>query len=263
MTHKELPPFLDPARVTAFIRGHPAFLAELPTQQNFAELPIEERQAYLQRAIASSALLLAGEQESHNSLDANLYTLVGELHSFYQSRRTIDSLNNEYGGAQHMPRDKKRVLHDNKKTITKFNHTLREVINDGASKFTFNDLLVFMTNMHIAGGGRDTATGFQENVRDVLIGMRNEMAFEQDALGGDVIINGVPIDVKASQSTVDIARKEAVRHGSNPHLIVWSHINFEDYEGQLTLPYERAATVLERVKPDIDQAVASNRRSAV
>lgn len=276
MRHTEIPDTLDPNRFTSTIRRQPEFLEELPQREVFSKLAPEKKREYIQRAIAASALSIAGRIEKKKGeydLDANLYRLVGELGDFYDDQRTLESLREQYDSPRFMPDSERQLFYDAKENITQFNHTLREVINVGAAQFNFNDLLTFMTNMHIASNGRDTTGAFHEQARTAIIGMRNEMAFEQvlisgdydyelgsveqDATGGDFIIEGVPIDIKASERTAEEARDKARHEGRNPDLILWSHIHFEDYEGKLTLPYKKNADVLARVEGDIKQAISS------
>lgn len=267
---------LDPKRFIRVIQSQSEFATQLPTDRPFGELPPDQKQIHFQRAIASSAISIARRVErakgGHN-VDVQLYTLIAELPTFYETKRTINSLLDTYGDYAHMPLEEKLRYNKSKETQIAFNTTLREVINTGASKFNFNDLLTFMTTMHAASGGRETTKEFYGFARESLVGIRNEMAFEQvlmasgldyevgsveqDAEGGDFIVNGVPIDVKASKDNVARKQQKAIEAGRNPNLIVWSHIDFEDYEGSLTLPYSWAESTVEKVLPDIRQALAS------
>jgi hypothetical protein len=230
------------------------------------------------RALARGALSLAVEAEAEHGeydLRANLFALVGNLQSFYEGSQKLEELRGKYESPYFMPPDVKQSFYNTKNKVTEFNHALHEVINAGASKFSFSELLDFMTTIHVASGGQSTARGFHHDAREALIGMRNEMAYEQalilagipyetgdieqDAKGADFIIMGAPIDVKSSLETTIKAKNSASQHGRNPDLIVWSHISFEDYEGALTLPHERALELVNLIKPDIRQAVLSHR----
>ncbi|HEX6416141.1 MAG TPA: hypothetical protein VFZ62_01315 [Candidatus Saccharimonadales bacterium] len=275
---------LNPRRFTSAIQSQTEFRAALPTAERFQALEDKDKQHYRKRAIAAGAISHAMRLEKERGeydLDANLFKLVGELESFYTNKSTITSLSDAYeGGPPTMPRHIKDKFYASKDAVISFNHTLREVINAGASRFDFHELLTFMTNMHMAAGGQKTAANFQELAKDSLVGMRNEIAFEQiliandidyelgsveqDATGGDFIIEGVPVDVKSSPSAVEKARQKAMREGRDPNLIMWSHIRFEDYEGKLTLPYEKNGAVFARVEPYIDRAIRSfDARAAV
>lgn len=262
---------LDLSKITNEIKQHPEFLGSFPTQ-DVREIPVSERRQHLQNAVATGALSIAKKLETEKGpydLDANLYALVGNLNSFYESVKQLENLTKDYGSPRQMPLDKRRSFYESKQDVIEFNHTLHEVINSGASKFGFNDLLVFMTNAHTASAGPETTKDFYDKARDRLIGMRNEMAFEQvliysgieyelgdtvqDATGGDFVIEGRPIDVKASEMSAKSAREKAARHGYDPSGIIWSHIDFDDYQGQLTLPYERVPDIAAKVKPELDK----------
>lgn len=275
MTEKET---LDPRRFISTLQRRPEFLAELPADRSLAELPREQRHSFLRHAIAESALSVAHELEKDRGeydLDANLYKLIGELPSFFEHQQAINNLITTYGSALAIPPHLKQEFRHHKAVLIPFNHTLREVINAGASRFNFNELLAFMTTMHAASGGSATISEFNNLVHKTLIGMRNEIAFEQiliasgleyqagdiaqDASGGDFIIEGVPIDVKASSISTTINRNKAIERGGNPHLIIWSHIAPGDYNGQLSLPYSRVHVIAEEVLPDIKQALNSER----
>lgn len=273
---------LNPTNFTRTIRSQPEFLESLP-RERFDTLPESERRKQMQRAVATGALSLADrleEEHGEYNLDANLYRLVGSLSSFQRNSHELEVLRDKYGSVYSMPLAIKDRFYKCKDKVTEFNHTLREVINAGASRFGFDDLLAFMTTMQIASGGRENIEEFQQDARSALVGMRNEMAFEQllihagieyeigtleqDATGGDYIIEGVPVDVKASQAAADQARKRPKGIGHVEGEIVWSHIRYDDYEGGLTLPYEKNDEVLARLKPELDQILhsQSSQRSA-
>jgi len=268
---------LNPRRFTTAIQSQAEFRAALPTKERFQKLEDEDKLHYRKRAIAAGAISHATRLEKERGeydLDANLFKLVGELESFYTNKSTVASLSDAYeGGPPTMPFHIKEKFYASKEAVISFNHTLREVINAGASRFDFHELLTFMTNMHIAAGGLKTSGNFQELAKDSLTGMRNEIAFEQvliandvdyelgtveqDATGGDFIIEGVPIDIKSSPAAVEHARKKALREGRDPNLIMWSQINFEDYDGKLTLPYAKNEAIYARIEPHINRAIES------
>lgn len=280
--HRQEKVALNPAQFTGTIRRQPEFLRSLP-RETFDTLPVSERREQMQRAVAAGALSLASKLEKEHGeydLDGNLYRLIGSLPSFRQNSHELGALRDKYGSVYSMPPAIKDRFYRCKEEVTEFNHVLREVINAGASRFGFNDLLTFMTTMQVASGGREGIEDFQQDARSALVGMRNEMAFEQllihagldyeigtleqDAAGGDFIIEGIPVDVKASESAASQARDRSRSGGYDASGIIWSHIHFEDYEGQLTLPYEKNDEVFARLKPELDRILHpdSSRRSA-
>jgi hypothetical protein len=267
---------LNPRRFTSTISRQSEFRAALPTEERFQALEDDEKRHYRKRAIAAGAISHASRLEKEHGgydLDANLFRMVGELESFHTNKAIVTSLSETYGSPRTMPEAIRDKFYRSKESVIGFNHTLREVINAGASRFSFDELLTFMTNMHIAGGGRETAAEFQGFARNALVGMRNEIAFEQvliandveyelgtieeDATGGDFIIEGVPIDIKSGLTATDEARKKARREGRNPDLIMWSHIREADYEGRLMLPYRKNGEVYSRLQSDLNRAISS------
>jgi len=276
MKLKDTPPILDTRRFADSIRRQPAFFQELP-KGSFAELPANQRRQHFQHAMASGALSIAQRLERSRGeydLGANLFKLVSSLASFGDSEQAVEALRDTYGDSGWMPKNERSLFHDQKQEIIEFNHTLREVINAGASRFSFDELLAFMTTMYEASGG-ETTLNFHNRARSALVGMRNEIAVEQvliaagvdyelgdaaqDAKGGDFIIDGVSIDVKTSEQSARYAQEKARRNGFNPRTIVWSHINFTDFEGQLTLPPEMNDAIFAKIKPDIDMAITSEK----
>lgn len=270
---------LDPSHFIAQISRSPEFQTALP-RKNIDTMPPDELGRHRRRAVALGAAAIARhlEQERGNSydLEANLMSLIAHMNSFYEGQRGVNAYRDRYDDMKlrDIPEKARAHYRMNKQKVTDFNHVLREVINAGAPQFDFNELLVFMTTQHIAMGGRDTQQEFHDMARSSLVGMRNEIAVEQvliangvnyelgtaeqDARGGDFIIEDTMIDVKASPRTAEDAKQEAIRYGRNPNLIVWSHINFDDFEGKLTLPARLNQSVGHRLLPDIDKAVASN-----
>lgn len=264
---------LETRRFIESIQQDPAF-AETISTQRLSELDPRQRREHLVGAVAAGALSIATELEEERGeydLDANLYRLVGKLGAFYKSSVIIDELREKYESSRDMPQTEKRVFYSNKDTVTEFNHILGEVINAGASKFTFDELLTFMTNMHAASGNRENTGDFYTHAKRALIGMRSELAveqvliangidyslgdLEQESKGGDVIINDIPIDIKSSLQATERAKERAKRNGWNPDRIVWSHITPKDFDGKLTLPYDRIEEIFARIKPDLDKAI--------
>lgn len=271
-TSKEI---LDPNRFIGQIRTSEAFLGNLP-KTNLRELPKEKREQVLHRAIAASALSLAEREDNDkNKLDANLFRLVSGLQEFYEDSRMLDHLRNRYHNPGNMPRSEYERFYDGKATIIRFNDALGEVINSGASKFDFGDLLTFMTTMFSASNQHNVGD-FHDRARQAIIGMRNEMAVEQllitggvnfrrgtpeeDGKGGDFIVEGVPIDFKSKEFFAQKARNEAKERGYDGSTILWSHVDFEDFEGKLMLPYNKCVEIFAKLKPELDRVIAAHKQ---
>ena len=272
---------LNPNKFISRIRTSNEFLGNMPKAKH-DELPENQREQAIHRAIAKGALSLAGHERatSGNELDANLYEMVSGLQDFYESSRTLDELRDRYGSPKRMPPAERDRFYDSKEAIIGFNDTLVEVINSGASNFDFGELLGYMTNMFSASNhNRRRVADFQARAREALVGMRNEMAVEQlliaggidyrrgtveeDSKGGDYIIEGVPFDFKSDEYSAEKARLRAEEGGYDSSTIVWSHIRFEDFEGKLTLPYDKCAPILAELKPELDAAIAAHKNPQV
>ena len=116
--------------------------------------------------------------------------------------------------------------------------------------------------------------GFYEDARMHLAGIRNEVAVEQilkdngvdfevgtaedDALGGDFIINGKRIDIKSSLFTAKLRKASKIEKGHDDSGIVWSRIEFEDFEGKLTLSDRVKKRVSKYLIPKINEAAGTN-----
>jgi hypothetical protein len=268
---------LNPIRFISAINSNESFLRALPERDGQKDSP-ELRRERQKLAIARGALSEAQKRETErgaSDLDANLFALIGKLGSFYEGQHTMGRLLNTYGSPHRMRPKEKLAYYKNKEKVIGFNHTLHEIINAAGTKppFDFSELLSFMTQMHIRGGGQATAQDFNTAAGSRLVGARNEMATEQvliyggvdyengtvddDGMGGDIIIGNVLIDVKAGELTARRAQEKARQEGHNPKTIIWSHIEFEDFKGGLILPKERNAPVFTALKPDIDAAIDS------
>ena len=182
-----------------------------------------------------------------------------------------------------MPEYHKNQFYDHKDRLREFNDVIRDVIDTGASKFSFDELLGFMTKMYVASNGQEHVNDFQKEARQVLFGMRDEVSFEQvlkhaateeneegfdfrlatsseDAKGADFFINDIPIDLKSSEVAVRRARQKTHSNLYSGTQVIWSHINPEDYKGGLVPPFEMYKVIWKRVKPDLDQALTSNKQ---
>lgn len=279
MSHKSL----NPTHTATLVRSTPEFWAALPIK-NAEDMPPDELKRFRTDAIikgAAGAALRLEQEHGAYDLDANLMSLIAHLNVFYNAQSSLTEFRDHYGHAKRhdIPDNIYEGYLTDKRRTTKFNHILREVINAGAGKFNFNELLVFLTNQHIAMGGKDSQNEFHGMTRTALVGMRNEIAVEQilirsgieyklgteeqDAHGGDFIIDGVGIDVKASEKTTEHAKQNASHHGYNPDVIVWSHINFKDFDGELFLPQHLNEQVASDLIPDINVAIDSEKYRSV
>lgn len=234
-------------------------------------------------AIKLGSIAVASEltqERGDYDLDANLFNLTSQISDFYHGQTAVDEFRDQYS---HMPwhqipkHAKEQFKHD-KQAVTGFNHAVKEVINAGGNKLDFNDLLVFVTHMGQQINRDADQKQFHAMARESLIGMRNEVAFEQiliaadldyevgdeddDAKGADFIINGIPVDVKASQFGVERSRQQARDHGYSNRGVVWSHVDFEDFNGKLTLPFDTVDAKVPAVVQDLAQFVPPTDRYA-
>ena len=200
-----------------------------------------------------------------------LYHLVSELQRFYAANQTIDQLRHQYGNPWHMPPVDKKRFYDSKQIVIEFNHALRKVISTDAPRFDFEELLHFIVDTYTAVSGQKHADDFYHHIRTTLVGMRNEIAVEQmligagvayelgslkqDAVGGDFIINGIPVDIKASEKTAEVARQRAIDGGYDPSSILWSHIEFEDFDGALRLSPQKSREIFAQLEPELNAIV--------
>lgn len=271
---------LNPSRLRSLITQSPEFQAALP-HRDPESMTLDERRNSARRAVAlgGAALSLRLEQErGAYDLDAQLTALISQLDDFYFSLGRVNKF--RAYKAQHpdyyaSEEDWQRHEHDREK-VSRFNHTVGEVINASRGQFNFDELVTFMTQQHIILGGHDTQEDFHTEARSLVVGIRNEMAVEQvliasgvefergtedqDLHGGDFIVEGVPIDFKASLHTAERAKKSASERGYNPDTIVWSHIKFSDFRGGLVLPAEHNERVAKELIPDIERAVTSEKQ---
>lgn len=215
------------------------------------------------------------KQSPHLSPSTDLTKLVTKLQDFYHASRTLDYLRHHYGNPHNMtPHDRDR-FYDSKDSIIRFNDALVDVISTNASAFDFEELLTFMTNRFTADNGPEYAADFHERAREALVGMRNEVAVEQllttggvqfrrgtvaeDGKGGDLFIEDVPIDFKSDEYSAKRARMRVEEDGYDGSSIVWSHIDFEDFEGKLTLPRERSLAIFAELQPELDAVIAAHK----
>jgi hypothetical protein len=271
------PNILDPDRFIDRLQTHAQFVSRLPR----ISLDETKRGSHFHRRVAASAFHSHVSKPSieQPSLDTYLFKLTAGLKNFYQDSRTLDYLRNRYGRPQHMPPQDKDRFYESKNTIIGFNDTLVDVIGAGASKFDFDQLLTFMTDVFSATNGQEHAGDFHERAREAIVGMRNEMAVEQlltvggidfrrgtvteDSKGGDYFIDGVPIDFKSNETSAQRAKMRAEEGGYDSSAILWSHVRPEDFEGKLTLPHDRRIAILAELKPELDAAIAAHKRPGI
>ena len=271
---------LSPSRFTEAISRNRKFMEELP-KRDFNTLSGDEQRQVKRRAIGRGALAvseqLKEEKTPDSGLDSHLFKLVGNLDAFFGDSRRVKQTREKYEDVRQMSQRERNTFEQRKQGVIDFNHALYDVIDAGASRFDFNQLLEFMTKMHIAANSRESAKEFYTYAREALIGMRAEAVFGQaliaggrtfkrdkklDKFGGDFTVDDVPIDVKASEFGVEEARRKAERDGRNPDTIIWLHMNFEDFDGKLALSPDKAAELYQRIEPDLDNAIASEREPA-
>jgi hypothetical protein len=210
---------------------------------------------------------------SHSN--ANLARLVTMLQDFYHASRTLDYLRHHFGNPHNMsPRDRDR-FYDSKDSIIRFNDALVDAIPASAGQFTFDELLAFLTEEFSAQDNPKNAADFHERAREALVGMRNEVAVEQlltaggvqfrrgtveeDGKGGDLFVEGIPIDFKSDEYSAERARMRTEEDGYDSGMIVWSHIEFEDFEGKLVLPRERTLAIFAELQPELDTAISTHK----
>ena len=207
------------------------------------------------------------------SLKAALARLTFFIHNFEHSYKELGEIRGAYRGSR-LRFMKPKIRHEfkeAKKDIRHFNDALRDVI-ENSGDMTFNELMDFLATAYTTAHG-ESPNSFINHARDTLIGARNEVAFEQilttagikfdkgtdqdDARGGDVLIEDVRIDTKTSWLKTERTKASARARGYNPDRIIWSHINQEDYDGKLTLPLYKLRELAKKVQPDVERAVAS------
>lgn len=206
-----------------------------------------------------------------NDLDTQLQTLATSLDSFNVSSEELDRLRETYDDPREMPEVEEVRYKTYKRRIIDFNQRLRDVIRSSASKLKFDDLLEYMTGSFAKHHSKAATNEFSERARTTIVGMRNEVALQQvldeahvpyqqatqlqDAHGGDIVIDGVPIDIKSSRFAVMRAKQRARRAHHDTRTIVWSHIEPEDFRGQLKLPERAVSPLWRELRLDLQRAV--------
>lgn len=276
-TQKKPNEALNPVRFVSAIRRRPEFQDALP-RESIGDLTTEQMRAARISAVGQGATALAIErEESHGAydLDANLFSLIGNASDFFEAHEAMEYFHDTYDRTpRHLiDQDEVDTFRANKQTVIKFNGILKEVMNAGAAKFNFAELLEFITNQYTSIQAADNVK-FQEAIRQRMVGIRDELAVEQiliengidfelgseedEEVGGDFIINDVRIDIKSSQHAAVRAKQIASAHDDDPDRFIWSQIESKDYRGKLTLPPSATKRVAENLIPLINTAANTN-----
>lgn len=254
----------------------PEYRGSLP-RTDFHELPESERRAHLRSAFSKGALAAAERAENERGqtdLDAALFKLSGSIHDFEESYKDLGEIRAAYKGIRtyQMDPETRAEFSEGKRNIRKFNEAVRNVIEVGGKRLGFDQLVNFLVTTYTATHG-ESPTAFELHAREVVAGMREEVNFKlalmaagvevndvedkDEEKGGDMEIEGVLIDTKASYSLVERARAKARAERRNPNVIVHSGITEEDYGGKLVLPFHKLQEVGKKNIPVIQRAVSS------
>lgn len=257
---------LDPRSYMTDVMQSPAYAQE--RSRTAHETNQQQRRLNIIGAAAVGARSAAETYPSF-SFRSNMLKTISGLHDFYQSQTYLDQHSNS---PAHRRTDK---YHEAKRKIINFNHNLRETIEAGANEdVKFSELLSLMSQQYAALTGTRDVKQFNEYARSAIVGMRNELATEMiminngvefdqgaeedDAHGGDFIVNGVLLDVKASQNTAWSSQEKAEAKGYDASNIIWSGIKFEDFGDNLMLTAEAEAKAAPRLLNSIDYACGTN-----
>lgn len=266
---------LDLDRLNKAIRSNSAHF-ESPNNHNVVNLDAYRRR---RNALASSAIALAHRREAEHGpddLDSYLYQLIGETEPFYNAQLDLDTFREE---TEHMnwhdvPEHEKELFNHNREVVTTYNDTVHEIIELGAAKFNFDELVNFMTDAHVSAGGGDSADHFYQMAHSTVVGMRTEVSVgrllrhngidytlgsrDQDIRGGDIFIAGVPLDLKTTEFSVTKEKRKAKQRHRDPKRIIWAGIHEEDYRGGLVLPRDKYDEVSSRLMPQIRSAIGAD-----
>lgn len=276
---------LDTQRLITPLVSHHDYLLNLPR----LDVMGDERHARDQRnwAIRFGAHALQHEtvrRDGEHSLDASLYTLIANITPFYDGQRELDAYRTKYEHIDHrtIPEDERQRFYEAKLDVGVFNDALKGVIEAGAHKFNFNELLAFVTNMYGEIEGPHNLEYFNDAARGALVGMRSEVAFEEmmNVLGiecqpADPIDDTkykydarvkLPyatkfekVDVKTSEFAVDDAWERAAKYNDDV-IPIWPHVSEDDFKGQLSLSYDVLTKKAPAVLADLEKG--ANRLAA-
>jgi hypothetical protein len=274
---------LNPQRFLTQIGRTPEVMTGMSRRPG-EELTPEEVRARRIAALGNGASALARSKEkiSATRLEANLFDIIANVNDFYEAQNSLDVFRNTHGATplQEINSDEVDAFKADKQTITRFNHLILDVIdasavtNPNEPNINFQDLVRFMTQQYAIISGEGNTAKFQAMARSTVLGMRNEFAVEQilikngvefdsgnekdDARGGDIIVNNMRIDLKASEDRAAAAQARAIENGYNPDRIIWSQIRSGDFRGELTLPPEAEERIAQDLIPLINRAAHTN-----
>lgn len=265
---KEKQKALEPLAHVEAIKSTEAFRSTL-SHVAFNKLDLDERRRVINRAITKSARFLAEsatKDSGYRTPEGHRFALIAQLEPFYRAQKALNKIRQQEQEGVRVSFSKKRYYRNE---VIEFNHTLKDVI-DSHPSLSFNELLTFVTRMYQGANPNQNITDFTHEVRLAMNGMRHEIGAtqiigalgleydetdnEQEMKGQDLIvyINGqpVPIDIKASPATVEIARQKSLY----PDHIIWSHIEDYEFDGGFRIPYELAQQKGPAMMRDLNQA---------
>lgn len=268
----ELQEKLNPNDYFNNVVSNPAF-PEALNQVYATSTTEEEREAGRRLAFAYTAESIAKTHETqggYKSFEGHIYTIISKLPSYLDSKLSLDRLSAQ--GATR--RERLPYLEQ----VSKFNHVTKELI-DNNTALTYSQLLLFMRQMNGKMGNGDKDEYFKQEMKQTLNGMRHELGFEQilgsipnvvydettveqDLKGEDyrISINNspfMPIDLKSNPNRAHAAQEKAIRDGRNPHLIIWTGIDNQDFGNGFRLPYEAIPRYTQYVTEQLLAAQAS------
>ncbi|HEY8886509.1 MAG TPA: hypothetical protein VIM31_03370 [Candidatus Microsaccharimonas sp.] len=223
-------------------------------------------------AIRMAATALSGEQESgYLTPEGHAMNVTAHLTDFSDSIQQLHELRHQH--AHH--KEKLPAL----RKISEFNHAVKDMV-DANPSLTFDEVLSFILSMNQSiNGNNNTSYNFEEEVKQVLVGMSHEIAFEQmlgympdieykeatiedDLAGTDMFVsmNGSPmvsIDIKASLVRAQHAKDKALYLGYNPDRIIWSRLSNRDFNGFFRIPQDVAEERAVALHDDLVRAINS------
>lgn len=220
----------------------------------------------------SAADLKQAEQHGeYLTLAGHQYNIVEHLTTFIDDVKELSALREE-GATRH---EKIHLI----ESMAAFNRALKDMVDNNPS-LRYDDVFRFLRETNQTIHGQHTNRLFENEIRPILSGIRNELAAEQmmlymdgvtyeeaslsdDLVGGDirVSLDGTHfynIDIKASYLTAERKREADRQHGSK-NIIVWSHANPEDFAGGFHLPREIAKQRAPELYKDIRAGIMARR----
>lgn len=265
---KEIP---NPVKIISEAIRTDEYLAEIAGKRP-EEMPFEERRQLRALAIGRATVSLALEHTSESGYadtEGQFYNLVSTLYPFLQARESIDTdrLNGTYNRKDH--------LGDIEKTID-FNTALREII-DHNQKLSPRELLQFINKTFTISYGHADAQFVEQAAQECIIGMQNEVGFEQivgliDGLeyrastkeeeiasGADMFIEfmgkTIPIDIKSRESKAAELNTSNLKFGRIDSYKIWSHCHRADFHDSFRISYQDAQTKASEVESELISAL--------